>query len=317
MAHPGIRRALRGRSIKELPSSPVVLPITCGNLPGFEYQAGGGKSVIYRGLHVGGAVLAAALIMSGCVTKGTYEKLEATKNQEITQLQTERETLQRQRTELQKQTDTLESQRAALELQKQSLQQEQVALQTKVGILGQHQMELQKQVEELEQQKTQLLAASQKTQSQYDSLVRNLTEEVKKGQLQVRQYKNMLTVDVAEQLFFDSGEASLKTSGKEVLKKVGDTLKSYNDKIIRIIGHTDDVPIAKSHQKVFPSNWELSVARATTVVRYLQEVGVPPERMVASGRAEYAPVAANDGPEGRKKNRRIEITLIDRSVEQR
>jgi chemotaxis protein MotB len=68
--------------------------------------------------------------------------------------------------------------------------------------------------------------------------------------------------------------------------------------------------------KTFPSNWELSVARATTVVRYLQETGVPPDRMVASGRAEYQPVADNDTPEGRKKNRRIEITLIDRNLAQ-
>jgi len=139
---------------------------------------------------------------------------------------------------------------------------------------------------------------------------------VQKGQLQVKQYKNMLTVDVAEQLFFDSGQASLKESGKEILKKVGDTLKGYDDKVIRVIGHTDNVPIAKNLQKIFPSNWELSAARATTVVRYLQEVGVPAERMIASGRAEYAPVAPNDSADGRQKNRRIEITLVDRSVAQ-
>jgi chemotaxis protein MotB len=65
---------------------------------------------------------------------------------------------------------------------------------------------------------------------------------------------------------------------------------------------------------VYASNWELSVARATNVVRYLQEVGVPPERMVASGRGEYAPVAPNDNAEGRQKNRRIEIMLIDQSL---
>ena len=158
-----------------------------------------------------------------------------------------------------------------------------------------------------------MLAVSQQNQSQYDSLVKNLTEEVKKGELQVRQYKDMLTVDVAEQLFFDSGRADLKDTGKAVLKKVGEALKGYEDKVIRVVGHTDNVPIKT---KVFPSNWELSVARATTVVRYLQETGIPPERMVASGRAEYQPVAENDTAEGRKKNRRIEITLIDKNLVQ-
>jgi chemotaxis protein MotB len=239
-------------------------------------------------LLVGSAVLAVAFMVSGCVSKSALEKLEAEKNQEIGTLKSEigglkseQEALQKKRSELQEQIKALESQRASLE-----------------------------------QEKAQLLASSQKTQTQYDALVRNLTDEVKKGQLQVRQFKNMLTVDVAEQLFFDSGQANLKNTGKDVLKKVGDTLKGYDDKVIRIIGHTDNVPIAKGLQKAFPSNWELSVARATTVVRHLQEVGVPAERMVASGRAEYAPVASNDSPEGRKKNRRIEITLIDRNLDQ-
>ena len=295
-------------------------------------------------LPIGSAVCAAVLLVSGCVTKSTYEKLETEKNQEIAALQAERQalqqerrTLQQQRADLQEQIRKLEAQRSGLEQQRIWLEQESVALQTRVGLLAQEksdlekqkaaleqhkstlerqQAELQQQIRDLEQQKTQLLASSQENQAQYDALVRNLTEEVEKGQLQVTRYKNMLTVDVAEQLFFDSGQASLKASGKEVLKKVGDSLKGYEDKIIRVIGHTDDVPISKAYQKVFPSNWELSVARATTVVRYLQEVGVPPERMIASGRAQFAPVVPNDSPEGRKKNRRIEITLIDRNLAQ-
>ena len=106
----------------------------------------------------------------------------------------------------------------------------------------------------------------------------------------------------------------MKKGGKDVLKKVGEALKTYENKIIRVVGHTDNVPVAKSLQSTFPTNWELSVARATNVVRYLQEVGVPPERMVPSGRAEFDPVASNDTPEGRQKNRRIEILLLDKSL---
>ena len=233
---------------------------------------------------VAGPVIA-AVFMAGCVSKGEYEKLEAGKNKEIDELQ-------KQRSGLQEQMKGLQSQKTSLE---------------------QQQADLRKQVDALEQQKTQLLTATQQDKSQYDALVRNLTEEVKKGELQVRQYKDMLTVDVAEQLFFDSGRADLKETGKAVLKKVGDALKGYEDKVIRVVGHTDNVPIKT---KVFPSNWELSVARATTVVRFLQETGIPPDRMVASGRAEYQPVAENDTPEGRKKNRRIEITLIDKNLVQ-
>jgi len=260
-------------------------------------------------LQAASIVLAAAVMASGCVSQGTYDKLESEKTQEII-------ALQKQRGGLQEQVQSLLSQRSALEQQQTSLEQQKTSLEQQKTSLEQQQANLRRQIDALEQQKTQLLAAGQQNQSQYDALVRNLTEEVRKGELQVRQYKDMLTVDVAEQLFFDSGRANLKDTGKAVLKKVGEALKGYEDKVIRIVGHTDNVPITKSLQKVFPSNWELSVARATTVVRYLQETGIPPERMVASGRAEYQPVAPNDSAEGRKKNRRIEITLIDRNLVQ-
>ena len=170
------------------------------------------------------------------------------------------------------------------------------------------------QVSTLEQQKAALLESNQQQQRQYDGLVQNLAKEVEMGHLQVRQYKNMLAVDLAEQIFFDSGRAALKPGGKDVLKKVGAALKGYENKFIRVVGHTDNVPVAKALQGKFPSNWELSVARATNVVRYLQEVGISPEHLVPSGRSEYDPVATNDTPEGRQKNRRIEILLIDHSL---
>lgn len=246
-----------------------------------------------RQLHLGSAAVAAALILGGCVTQETFDKAQGEKAQEISALQAQRAALEQQMRDLQQQKSTLEKDRAALERE---------------------QAQLRAQNEALEAQKTQLLNANKKSQSQYDALVADLNQEVQKGQLQVRRYKDMLTVDVAEQLFFDSGRATLKETGKEVLKKVADAMKSYEDKAIRVIGHTDNVPITGGLQKVFPSNWELSAARATTVVRFLQDSGIQPERLVATGRAEYAPVAANDSPEGRQKNRRIEITLVDRNL---
>jgi len=211
------------------------------------------------------AAVAASAAMGGCVSTGKYDKLETEKNQEISSLRNEKNSLQ-----------------------------EQIAA--------------------LEKQKAELQSNSQQSQSQYDALVKKLSTEVEKGQLQVRQYQNMLTVDVAEKIFFDSGRAALKDSGKEVLAKVGEALKSYDNKIIRVVGYTDNVPISRASQSTYATNWELSAARATNVVRYLQDVGVPPDRMVAAGRGEYAPIASNDTPEGRQKNRRIEIMLIDKGL---
>lgn len=250
--------------------------------------------------YLGSAAVAAALMLGGCVTQETFEKAQGEKAQEISALQSQRATLERQLRELEQQKTALEQQKTSLESDRAALEREQAQLRA--------------QNEALEQQKQQLLSASKQSQSQYDRLVNELNQEVQKGQLQVRRYKDMLTVDVAEQLFFDSGRAALKETGKEVLKKVADALRSYEDKAIRVVGHTDNVPITKGLQKVFPSNWELSVARATTVVRFLQDAGIEPERLLATGRAEYAPVAPNDSPEGRQKNRRIEITLIDRNL---
>ena len=243
--------------------------------------------------YLAGAAVGAVLALSSCVTQGTYEKLEAEKAQEI---------------------DALQSQRAALESERKSLQQEKVLLEKDKAALEREQAMLRTQNEALDGERMKLLEASRQSQAQYDSLARELNQEVQKGQLQVRQYKDMLTVDVAEQLFFDSGRATLKETGKAVLKKVADAIKSYDDKAIRVVGHTDNVPISGALQKTYASNWELSVARATTVVRFLQESGIEPGRLVATGRAEYAPIAENDSSEGRQKNRRIEITLINKNL---
>jgi len=88
-------------------------------------------------------------------------------------------------------------------------------------------------------------------------------------------------------------------------------LKDVKDKRIQIEGHTDNVPIVSALKKRFPTNWELSTARATEVVRYLQEQGgLDPKLLSATGYAEYQPVAANDTDEGKRKNRRIEIVLL-------
>jgi len=247
------------------------------------------------GRHASSAVLVTLFAASGCVSQGEFDKLQSEKNQEIASLQSSRSGLEQQ-------VGNLESQRASLEKQKDSLTKEKDSLTQQVAAL--------------EAQRAQLQASEKQVEARYDRLRADLSEEVKKGQLQIRELEGRLTVDVAEQLFFDSGRATLKDTGKQVLQKVADSLKSYEDKAIRIVGHTDNVPISGGLQKVFPSNWELSAARATTVVRFLQDNGIPPERLVATGRAEYAPVAPNDSAEGRQKNRRIEITLIDRGLVQ-
>jgi len=220
-------------------------------------------------------------VTMGCVASSKYKKLEVQANA----LQDEQKKLQAQATQLTEENTKLKADIEDLKTQQAALTQERDAL---------------------KQQNTE-------STTKYDEAVNQLSDQVKAGQLQVTQYKNMLAVDVAEKFFFDSGSATIKASGKELLTKVGAALGQYPDKIIRVAGHTDNVPTAKGSR--FPSNWELSTARATAVVRFLQDkCGVPPERLIAAGRGQFAPVASNDTPEGRQKNRRIELILIDKAA---
>jgi chemotaxis protein MotB len=116
-----------------------------------------------------------------------------------------------------------------------------------------------------------------------------------------------ITIRVLDRTFFDEGKADLKERAKKILDSVAPTLLGLKNHI-RIEGHTDNVPINTSE---FRSNWELSVRRATEVIRYLIERHkLPPERLSASGYSEFRPIAPNDTPEGRALNRRIEIIIL-------
>ncbi len=136
-----------------------------------------------------------------------------------------------------------------------------------------------------------------------------LKDEIQKGEVTINQLKNHVTVSIVQEVLFDSGHADLHEAGKKVLDKVANVLKKINNRLIMVEGHTDNVPIGKTIIEKYPTNWELSTARATTVVRYLQEKGIEPTHLSAAGFSEYRPVATNDTPENRQKNRRIDIVL--------
>jgi len=116
---------------------------------------------------------------------------------------------------------------------------------------------------------------------------------------------------MVDEVLFDSGEATLKPAGIAVLGKIGSVLAKAGDRRVEVQGHTDNVPIAGALAKRFPTNWELSAARATNVVRFLQEEAkIDPTRLSAAGYAEFRPKASNDTDGGRRQNRRIEILLV-------
>lgn len=174
--------------------------------------------------------------------------------------------------------------------------------------------ELEKQADLLSKEKAAAIEEKEKAiasvKDTYDSLVSELKQEIKQGEIQITQLKDKLTVNMVEKILFDSGSAVIKKNGKKVLDRVADILKGVKGQQIKVEGHTDNVPIGASIIEKFPTNWELSTARATTVVRYLQERGIDPKLLSAEGYSEYQPVAQNDNDENRAKNRRIEIVLL-------
>jgi chemotaxis protein MotB len=155
---------------------------------------------------------------------------------------------------------------------------------------------------QLEQEKT----ALEKKSAEYQALASSLDGEIKAGRIQVSELQGKLTVRMAEKVLFPSGSATVSKAGKDTLEKIADAFKDVKNRMIRVEGHTDNVPIKTER---FPSNWELSSARAIAVVRILQDRGVEPTLLGAAGYASYQPVAPNDTAEGRAQNRRIEISL--------
>jgi chemotaxis protein MotB len=144
-----------------------------------------------------------------------------------------------------------------------------------------------------------------------DALVSQLETEIADKTVQVERIRDQLRVDLVDEVLFDSGEATLKPAGVAVLAKIGGVLAGAADRRIEVQGHTDNVPISGALTKRFATNWELSAARATNVVRFLQdEAKVPPTRLSAAGYAEFRPKGPNDSEAGRRLNRRIEILLV-------
>lgn len=182
-------------------------------------------------------------------------------------------------------------------------------------------LELTATVESLEYEMTNKLtnmtAEISNLEATHKQLEEGLKAEVKSGEIEIKKIRGVLTMNIADRLFFDSGKADIKPVGEKILVKVADILTKIPEKVVKIEGHTDNVPISEALTNKFASNWELSAARATTVVRFLQDKGnISPDRLSASGYADYRPIASNKTAKGRAKNRRIEIVLADRQLYQ-
>jgi chemotaxis protein MotB len=140
----------------------------------------------------------------------------------------------------------------------------------------------------------------------FQQFVQKFKNMVDAGQLKIATRNGRLVLQLSNDVLFDSGQVAVKPAGKDALQQVATVFKTLTGRTFQVAGDTDDVPIKTLR---FPSNWELSTARAVEVVRFLIAQGVDPHALSAAGYGEFDPVASNEMADGRAKNRRIEITL--------
>lgn len=153
-------------------------------------------------------------------------------------------------------------------------------------------------------------AEMKQLKSTHDKLVSELKDQVQKQEVTIKESQESLSLNFVDRILFEFGKADLTPEGEKILEKVGEALKNIKGKKIRVTGHTDNVPIRPDYVHKFPSNWELSAARAASVVRYFQEKpGLDPMELEAVGRSFYHPEASNETKEGRARNRRVEILI--------
>lgn len=266
-----------------------------------------------------------AFMLSGCVSQSKYQL----KEDEAKELSGELGTLKQQYGKLsadngmlKEEFDKLKAEAAGLAGDKQALVKDkndlEQVLKAKSDTLSKNISDLRQKVADLEAENKRLrdeIATLQKVKeekvkevsSTYERLLENMKSEIAQGQVTISELQGKLTVNMEAAILFDSGRADIKSDGIAILLKMVPTLKEVKDKSIRIEGHTDNVPIRSAQ---FPSNWELSAARAINVAKYLQQQGLAPANLSATAFSEYKPVADNDTREGRARNRRIEITLV-------
>ncbi|NNL85129.1 MAG: OmpA family protein [Myxococcales bacterium] len=240
-------------------------------------------------------LLGCSVALSACVGKGTHQ-----------QVVDERDGLRRELSTLSKSREALEAERLALIAETEALRETSNDLEERVVRLRRERSDLENTLKERE---AELEREIQKLSGTYDGLVSDLEAEVSAGQIQIEQLREGLRLNLSQEILFATGSARLNGAGRSVIATVAARLADLEHRV-EVQGHTDNVAITGALALRYPSNWELAAARASEVVRLLEREGVGAERMTAVSYGEHYPVAPNDSPEGRARNRRIEIRLL-------
>ena len=256
-------------------------------------------------------------LTTGCVKRSTYRNALADAQSVELGLRSDLQASWEREDSLEADIATLETQIDSLEDNLADLRGQRQDLQDRLGSAAEevHRLEvlLSDQGTEYEQLQDRLEAlraieAEVRERNQiYEDVLARFRSLISGGQLNVAIVRGRMVIQLPQDVLFASGSATLGAEGRSTLTQVGSVLSELDDRTFQVEGHTDNVPISTSQ---FPSNWELSSARALSVVRVLIDAGVNPENLSGAGYGEYQPVASNDDREGRRLNRRIEIVML-------
>lgn len=246
------------------------------------------------------AVLLCVGSIVGCGRSEDEYQLQVRRAQEFEQQLTES---QRQRTELESRLSDLETRNSELIDRLAALGQDVESLRTERTTLETNLTETQRALEELREREAQ----QQARLATFRQMLERFRAMMESGRLRVRVVRNRMVIELPDNVLFDSGAAELKPEGQATLIEIVQVLRSIEGRQFQVAGHTDNVPI---RSRRFPSNWELSGARAVTVARFMIDQGMPSDRISAAGYADTQAIETNDTDEGRQRNRRIEIALV-------
>ena len=259
-------------------------------------------STMPRHLRTTSGVVAIAIAVWGGGCGPSQEELDAERarvrdlSEQLREAQAQREALDTRLATVQAQNQEMAERLRAMGVTVEELEGDRESLRSSLD-------ETTRALEELRQRERQAQARLQT----FRNMLERFRSMIESGRLRVRIVRGRMVVELPEGILFDSGRAELKDSGEATLTEVAQVLKDIPNRSFQIVGHTDNVPI---RSRRYPSNWELSTARAVNVAKFLIEQEVPSERLSAAGYAETQPVSSNDTPEGRAQNRRIEIVLM-------
>ncbi|MBK6917832.1 MAG: OmpA family protein [Deltaproteobacteria bacterium] len=234
-------------------------------------------------------------LLGGCKAKKLQAELDRTRA-ELSQTKTDLDKSRADNDELSKQNKTYEQRIAELE-------GELTQLNAQIEDLAKQQGLTAKELADLRAEK----AKREAELKVYKDLFSRLKALVDAGTIEVQFRKGRMVVKLSDSILFDSGKTKLRPEGVAAVAQLVPALKSVGDREFLVSGHTDNVPIKTAR---FKSNWELSTARAVVMVDTMIEQGYPAAQLGAAGFGEFDPVAANDTPEQRAQNRRIEIVLM-------